>query len=166
MYSASEFSSSSICLAGREVRLRISDFVKWDYFIKLYIFLPTGEMCYRFLATFSASASFIYLVIDYKRMIINWRLINTISHLTYVMHFLIWRLSIRIWRKNGSFEYIIRLFKMIVSSSHFKKEFDVSKAELIGEGNFAQVHFVLSRFSECSMLNHRPTWPSVGSTGI
>ena len=28
---------------------------------------------------------------------------------------------------------------MIVTSTFFKRDFDVSKAELIGEGNFAQV---------------------------
>jgi hypothetical protein len=30
---------------------------------------------------------------------------------------------------------------MKIRSPHFKKEFDLSKAELIGEGNFAQVNF-------------------------
>lgn len=28
---------------------------------------------------------------------------------------------------------------MKVTSKYFKKEFDISKAELVGEGNFAQV---------------------------
>ena len=28
---------------------------------------------------------------------------------------------------------------MKIKSAHFKKEFDLQKAELIGEGNFAQV---------------------------
>lgn len=31
---------------------------------------------------------------------------------------------------------------MKIRSSYFKKEFDLSKAELIGEGNFAQVFIV------------------------
>ena len=29
---------------------------------------------------------------------------------------------------------------MKVESAYFKKEFDVNKAELVGEGNFAQVN--------------------------
>ena len=32
---------------------------------------------------------------------------------------------------------------MIVKSTYFKKEFDINKAELIGEGNFAQVYLSL-----------------------
>lgn len=55
---------------------------------------------------------------------------------------------------------------MIVTSSFFKKEFDVSKAELIGEGNFAQVLITRSRSIGFMTPSTRIPWPFARSTGV
>lgn len=47
---------------------------------------------------------------------------------------------------------------MKIRSPHFKKEFDLSKAELIGEGNFAQVRFYPNRFIESSIVTSMIHW--------
>jgi len=48
---------------------------------------------------------------------------------------------------------------MKIKSSHFKKEFDLHKAELIGEGNFAQVLPSRVRCIECLIANSKTPLP-------